>query len=275
MPTGCHRLHFLPKKIRVDCLGVIDLIKVIMELTSLSALLPPGLLGLGGVLPILIGQNPFTENDKAKPLLATVAVLLVWLVWLCSLILFHMFLFSQYWAVLAVLAAMICLGCLVRDMIFPAPPPATAPTPEESAATAARARKRMALLYAGGLLCTAVGASILMAMKDWVVIDVKLGGPPAALYTEVSLRKKGAIKVAMLQPRYMPMACAHVVRVLVSQKDFENRELWDYLCLISAESAESEEKHSLYLERSRMAQMIMPGAGVFMEGYPKKTEPDS
>ena len=244
-----------------------------MELTDISALLPPGLLGLGGVLPILIGQNPFTEDEKAKPLLATVAVLMIWLVWLCSLILFHMFLFSQYWAVLAVLVAMICLSCLVRDMLFPKPPPAAAPTPEEIAAASARGRKRMALLYAGGLLSTAVAASILMAMKDWVVIDVQLDGPPAAEYSEVSLRKNGAIKLAVLQPRYKPVAFSNVIRVLVSQKDFDNKELWDHLCLISRTESDDAGNNALYLVRNRMAQKIMPGAGVFMEGYPKKTEP--
>ena len=243
-----------------------------MELSALSSLLPPGLLGLGGVIPILIGQNPFSEDAKVKPLLATVAVLMIWLVWLCSLILFHIFLFSQYWAILALLVAMICLGALVCDMMKSPVSPAVAPTAEEAAAAGAAARRRTTLLYSGGLLCTTVASSILMAMQGWVVVDVKLDAPPANAYSEVSLRKSGTEDVAVKLPRYKAVLFQNVVRVVITQKDFDDTNVWDYICLISKPDA-NEKKTDFYLERSRISQVIMPGAGVFMEGVPSSTKP--
>jgi hypothetical protein len=243
-----------------------------MDLPDLSSLLPPGLLGLGGIIPILIGRNPFTEDEKVKPLLATVVVLMVWLVYLSCLLLFRQFLFSQYWALVFVGSAMICLGLLLRDMLFPpvVPPP---PTPEAAFEQAEQARRRTTLLYTGGLVSAALAASILAAMQGWVVIDVKLEGEPAKLrqsFEQISLRKSDRGEPVKL-PVHKILCTRPIVRVLVAQKDFESTTDWDYLYMEGPAQSGQTDKTTLYLTRAQMAQIIMPGAGVFMEGEPTST----
>ncbi len=239
-----------------------------MELSDLATLLPPGLLGLGGIIPIVIGNNPFSDDAKAKPLLATVAVLMVWLVWICCLMLFRIFLFSQYWAMLWILTAIVCFGLLVRDILIPkkVPEPVTV---EESEAMAVKAKKRVALFYSGGLLSTAVAASILVAMKGWVVIDVRLGSTPPHEFKEVSLRSyKTGVDHTLQHPTNRKLPWWNVIRVAVAEKDFDSEMDWDHLCLENPKPDKKGNKTTLYLARARMSHIIMPGAGVFLEGTP-------
>src|SRR3954453_12743758 len=64
------------------------LIRARMDLTELTKLLPPILLGFGGVIPLLIAKPPFSVREGLRPLMAVVFVLVVWATYLGSYMLF-------------------------------------------------------------------------------------------------------------------------------------------------------------------------------------------
>lgn len=243
-----------------------------MELSDLVALLPPGLLGIGGVVPLLIGQNPISDEVKAKPLLATVAVLMVWLVWLCCLMLFRVFLFSQYWAILWLLIGIVCLGFLVREMLIPRKMPDDLPN-EEIESIAVKYRNRITLLYSGGLLSTAIAASIMVAMKDWVIVDVKFKNATPGRFEKVSLQSyKSGLDLPFQDPTYRKFYFRNGIRVAIAQKSFDSAE-WDTLSIQASPVEDGGDKRIFYLERKGMTQIIMPGAGTLLEGNPTTTKP--
>ena len=240
-----------------------------MDLPDLTSLLPPGLLGLGGIIPILVGKNPFTDDEKVKPLLATVVVLMVWLVYLSCLLLFRQFLFSQYWALVFVSSAMLCLGRLLHDMLFPPALPLQQ-APQDAAEQAEKMRRCTTLLYTCGLVSAALAASILVAMQGWVVIDVILENEYAQrrqMIEQISLRKNDTQEPVKL-PVHKILRTRPIVRVLLAQKEFENTADWDHLYLQGPPLPGAENTVTLYLNRSQMTQIIMPGAGMFLEGRP-------
>ena len=193
---------------------------------------------------------------------------MVWLVWLCASILFHLLLFSQYWALVALAGALACLGTLLYDMVFPSPPQGLA---------GQAARKRTALLYSGGLFFTAVAASILLAMKDWVVIDVNMPKLPSREIEEVSLRSTAdPLDMPHRQPRNVVLTCQNVVRVVVTKHDFEDIKTWNYLCVILQYENEKKKivKQPYYLQKEYLSEVIMPGAGTYMQGICKTLKPE-
>ena len=86
-----------------------------MDSSELEKLLPPILLGFGGVIPLLIAKPPFSVRDGLKPLMAVIFVLVVWATYLASYMLFTRW-FYYYgitlWLLLAavVMFFVICLS---------------------------------------------------------------------------------------------------------------------------------------------------------------------
>lgn len=90
-----------------------------MELPDLVKLMPPILLGFGGVLPLLIATNPFPIPPTLKPLLAVIFVLVIWATFLaaymlCTLVFYH------YSVTIAALAVSVCLLGAVYFVLQPA-----------------------------------------------------------------------------------------------------------------------------------------------------------
>jgi hypothetical protein len=161
-----------------------------------TTILPAGLLGLGGLLPILIGQSPFAIDQRFKPLLCTLFVLLVWTAYLSTYVLYQWLFFSDGLAFVGLLVAIGCFGWLVyKPLIAPAPliqaadeAKPEAPLEAVDAAKAAELAKaaaltrRMFTAYCSGIMAVTVAASVLSAGEGWAVIDVHIAAstPDAA-----------------------------------------------------------------------------------------------
>jgi hypothetical protein len=209
---------------------------------------------------------------------------MVWLVWLCCLMLFRIFLFSQYWAIFWVLLAIGFLVLLVREMLILETKPVSSTTGGAEGAEGAegadsmvvKARKRVMQLYGGGLLSTAIAASILVSMKDWVIIDVKLSAEAEANIEKVSLNNYTSnLDLTIQSPPVRKLFWQNGIRVAVAQKDFDSVKRWDTLFVQVKKGDGSDDKEVYYLQRHSMSQVIMPGSGVFMEGTPTTSKPEN
>jgi len=135
-----------------------------VDLADLEKLLPPILLGFGGVIPLLIAKPPFSVRDGLKPLMAVIFVLVVWASYLASYMLFAHW-FYNYGITLWSLSVAVVMFFAIYFLVHP--------DSDETKKPGAW----MFLLYSAAICILAGSAANYVGPKDYVVVDLSVTDP--------------------------------------------------------------------------------------------------
>ena len=135
-----------------------------MDLADLEKLLPPILLGFGGVIPLLIAKPPFSVRDGLRPLMAVIFVLVVWASYLASYMLFAHWFYNYritLWSLFVAVVMFFAIYFLVH------------PDSDETKKPGAW----MFLLYSAAICILAGSAANYVGPKDYIVVDLLVTDP--------------------------------------------------------------------------------------------------
>jgi hypothetical protein len=135
-----------------------------VDVADFEKLLPPILLGFGGVIPLLIAKPPFSVRDGLKPLMAVIFVLVVWASYLASYMLFARRFYDYritLWSLFFAVGMFFGIYFLVR------------PDSDEAKKPGAW----MFLIYSAAICILAASAANYIGPKDYVVLDLSVTDP--------------------------------------------------------------------------------------------------
>jgi hypothetical protein len=139
-----------------------------VELPDISKLLPPILLGFGGVMPLLISKTPFVVRESLKMLMAVIFVLIVWASYLTAYIGFSRWTY-HYGITLTLLIVSVILFIIIYFILRPNEQSDSSP------------RVWTFLMYAAAISILAAGAANYVGPKDFVVVDLRITSPDGTL----------------------------------------------------------------------------------------------
>jgi hypothetical protein len=221
-----------------------------MELADLKTLIPPGLLGIGGLIPILIGRNPFTVDERHKPVLGSMFVILVWMAYLAAFIVYRWLFFSQWLALIFLALAAICFGFMLYIPLF-------SPVVEDKIEPTT-ARKNF-LFYCGGIAAVTVAASTMVAGKDWTVVDITLNPAPSDNITSVSLLPGGANMQPWQHPASQSFWCGSGYRIVMLKSDYDSKQWSDVRITLTTAKAYK-------IPKTELRRILQPGEAEHYEG---------
>lgn len=232
-----------------------------MDPADLKTLIPPSLLGIGGLIPILIGQNPFTITDRLKPILGALFVILVWMAYLAAILLYRWLFFSQWLALLFLVVALACFGFLLRGPLFPQGAADNGTTPGEA--------QRNFLLYCGGIVAVTIAATTMTAGKDWVVMDISFEPAASSGIQSVQLVPGEGNMTPWKHPASAPFWCGSGCRIVMAKNEHESPN-WQIVWIATQDGK------SFQVSKSELRALLQPGGANQFEGEAKlKTTPKS
>jgi hypothetical protein len=158
----------------------------LMELNQIIKILPPIVLGIGGILPVIIVSSQSVFAEAPKTLLCIIMILVVWIGYLGALMSWQRLLFDDRITLAFLVVALVCLIWVLLGS-FP-----SKDIPDASGQERSRMRRawkslvKMAIptpnrapttyfaAYSIALLAVSVTAALYVAPKDRVVIRIEL-----------------------------------------------------------------------------------------------------
>jgi hypothetical protein len=159
----------------------------LMELNQIIKILPPIVLGIGGILPVIIVSSQSVFAEAPKTLLCIIMILVVWIGYLGALMSWQRLLFDDRITLAFLVVALVCLIWVLLGS-FPSKDISDA-SGQERRSRMRRAWKSLVKMarpapnraattyfaaYSIALLAVSVAAALYVAPKDRVVIRIEL-----------------------------------------------------------------------------------------------------